>query len=263
MGTIDKHAPGEFCWVELGTTDAQAGVAFYSKLLDWTVREIPAGPGMTYYIFLSDGNDAGAAYQLMKEQTAKGVPPHWLSYVAVTDAAAAAAKAQELGGKLLMAPWEVGEEGKLAVLEDPQGAAFAVWQAKKHIGVRADGLHYRACWNELATTDTEAAKKFYAALFGWSTHTQPMGGMDYTTWLNAGKPNGGMLQMTAEWAGIPPHWMVYFSVPDCNESAEFATELGAEVKVAPFDIPGVGRMCVVSDPQGAVCSLIQLEAMAA
>jgi hypothetical protein len=258
MSKIESHPPGEFCWVELGTTDLDAGRDFYTKLLNWTVRDGSMG-GMTYYIFQSQGNDAAGAYTLMKEQTEQGVPPHWLPYVAVMDVKESAARAAELGGKILGGPCDVGEQGSFAVIRDPQGATFSVWQAGRHIGSQAGDVNFRHCWTELATTDAQAAKEFYTRLFDWGVHTQPMANMDYTTWLNQGRPNGGMLQMNEQWAGVPPHWMVYFSVPDCDDAAKLARELGGTVKCEPFDIPGVGRMSVLADPQGALFSVINLK----
>ena len=257
MSKIESHPPGEFCWVELATSNLDAGRDFYTKLLKWTVRDGSMG-GMTYHIFQSDGNDAAAAYTLMKEQTEQGVPPNWLPYVAVRDVQETIAKAKELGGQILAGPCEVGDLGSLGVIKDPQGAVFAIWQAGKRVGSQAAELNFRHCWTELATTDSEAAKAFYAGLFDWGAHLQAMPHMDYTTWLNDGKPNGGMLQMDANWAGIPPHWMVYFSVPDCDETAKLAKELGGSVKCEPFDIPGVGRIAVLADAQGAVFSIITL-----
>ena len=194
----------------------------------------------------------------MEEQRRQGVPPHWMVYVAVAGADAADARARELGARVVAGPLDVADQGRMAVLQDPQGAHFALWEARGHSGNRANDLNYRHCWSELATTDAAGAREFYTRLFGWTTHEQDIGGVPYTTWLNGGAPGGGMLQMTREWGNIPPHWMLYFSVPSCDTSAEQVRELAGGVKAPPNDIPGVGRFAVVSDPQGAVFSLIQL-----
>jgi predicted enzyme related to lactoylglutathione lyase len=116
----------------------------------------------------------------------------------------------------------------------------------------------RFCWNELATTDAAACGRFYGELFGWTSHTQQSGPTTYTTFKEGGEDAGGMLQMTAEWAGVPPHWMPYVAVADPDACARRVTELGGKVCVPPTDI-SVGRFAVVEDPTGAVFSIIRLK----
>jgi predicted enzyme related to lactoylglutathione lyase len=116
----------------------------------------------------------------------------------------------------------------------------------------------RFCLNELATTDAATCAKFYAQLFGWTTETVPVGPMAYTRFLGDGESVAGMLQMTAEWAGVRPHWMPYVAVADADECARRVWELGGKVCVPPTDIP-TGRFAVVEDPTGAVFSVIKLK----
>ena len=115
--------------------------------------------------------------------------------------------------------------------------------------------HGTFMWNELATTDVEAAKKFYGDLLGWQFDEMDMGEAGKYTILKAGdKQAGGLMAMEGpQWEGIPPHWMSYIAVDDVDACAQKA---GDNVKVPPFDIPGVGRMCVIVDPQGAAISLM-------
>ena len=254
MATIEKHAPGSFCWAELGTTDPAAATRFYGEIFKW--EGMPA-PG-SYIMLRSNGNDAAGLYGLSQEERQRGVPPHWMAYVAVENADETAARAAALGGKVVAGPFDVMDLGRMAVLQDPQQAFLSVWQAKSYAGSRAGDVNYRHCWSELATNDTSKAKAFYTSLFGWTTHEQDMGGMVYTTWLNQGAPAGGMLQIAPEWGNVPPNWMLYFSVPSCDDAAAKATVLGGRICVPPRDIPGVGRFSVVSDPQGAAFSIIQL-----
>jgi predicted enzyme related to lactoylglutathione lyase len=115
------------------------------------------------------------------------------------------------------------------------------------------------CWVELTTTDATAAKKFYSELFGWGTHVQQMGPTTYTSFMNGERPAGGMMAITEEWGDVPPHWLVYFAVDDCDVVVERAREHGAEIKVPPTDIPDIGRFAVIQDPQGAVFAIIRLE----
>jgi uncharacterized protein len=117
------------------------------------------------------------------------------------------------------------------------------------------------CWYELATTDAEAAKKFYAALFGWEYKAGDIGGVAYSEIVANGRAVGGIHQMGAEFEGAPPHWMGYVAVADVDASAKKVEELGGKVCVPPTDIPTVGRFCVINDPAGAPISLIKITAM--
>jgi predicted enzyme related to lactoylglutathione lyase len=114
------------------------------------------------------------------------------------------------------------------------------------------------CWNELATTDAEAAKKFYADLFGWEYKVGDVEGVAYSEIMVGGRPVGGIHQMGAEFSGAPPHWTAYVAVSDVDAAARKVEELGGKVCVPPTDIPNVGRFCVINDPAGATMSLIKM-----
>ncbi|SDB50301.1 hypothetical protein SAMN05660653_02488 [Desulfonatronum thiosulfatophilum] len=117
--------------------------------------------------------------------------------------------------------------------------------------------HGAFSWNELLTADVDGAKKFYGTLFGWEISGMPMEGMDYSVIKAGGEEVGGMMPMPSQVpAGTPPHWGTYVTVDDVDATAGKAKELGGRVLVPPTDIPGVGRFCVLQDPQGAVISAI-------
>ena len=119
MATITQHAVGTFCWPELATIDRPRAQSFYTQLFGWEVREQDMGEAGTYTLLRKDDRDVGALYQLSKDQREQGVPPHWLSYVAVDNADRAAEQAVRLGAKPIMAPLDVYDIGRMAVLEDP------------------------------------------------------------------------------------------------------------------------------------------------
>lgn len=119
--------------------------------------------------------------------------------------------------------------------------------------------HGAFCWTELATTDDEAARKFYAELFGWTYKEGDFGGAKYTELVAGGRPAGGIHKMGPEFGGAPSHWMAYVAVDDVDASARRVEELGGKVCVPPTDIPGVGRFSVINDPTGATLSLITLK----
>ncbi|HLG17761.1 MAG TPA: VOC family protein [Blastocatellia bacterium] len=256
MSHFDQHAPGSFCWIELGTSDAEAAKKFYTQLFGWTANDTAAGPDMVYTILQLAGKDAGALFKLTAEHQAQGVPPHWLSYISVKSADESAEKAQQLGGKVVMSPFDVMDVGRMAMIQDPTGATFAIWQARNHIGVRVKDEPGALCWNELATTDKMKAAEFYTKLFGWRAKGDDPA---YTEWMLGEVPIGGMMEIRPEWGPVPPNWMPYIQVSDCNATAENAMALGGSLKVQPTDIPHVGRFATIQDPQGAVFSIVKLD----
>jgi uncharacterized protein len=258
MSEIESYAPGTFCWVELSAHDSQDAKRFYTSLFGWTSEDSPIGPDQYYTMLRLRGKDVGALYQMDSQRQSAGVPPHWQSYVSVANADESAAKARELGGKVVSPPFDVMDVGRMALIQDPTGASFALWQARRHHGAAVVNEAGAFCWNELATPDPQQAGDFYTGLFGWGTMVQEMGPMRYTTFTNGGRPAGGMYQPSPEQAGMPPAWTVYFAVDDCDGSAEKAKGLGASVLAPPADIPGIGRFAILADPQGAVFAIIKL-----
>jgi predicted enzyme related to lactoylglutathione lyase len=253
-------APGTFCWIELGTSDAAGAKDFYTKLFGWDYVDNPMGPDMVYTLLKLDGKDVGGLYKLMPDMVSQGVPPHWLSYVSVTSADETAAKAKELGGTLMKEPFDVNDIGRMSVVQDPTGAVFALWQPLTHHGSGIYNVPGSFCWNELATTDAGKAKEFYTGVFGWGADTQNFGPMEYTMWINGDRPGGGMFQITPEMGPMPPHWLVYFAVDDCDAKVALAESLGAKTMKPADDIPGIGRFAILIDPQGAAFAIIKLEA---
>jgi predicted enzyme related to lactoylglutathione lyase len=256
-----RFPPGTFSWIELGTTDIQSASRFYSGLLGWTVKEMPMPGGRgTYMIFQLEGKDVAGGYDLYPAQKEQGVPPHWLSYVMVDSADESAAKAKKLGATVLADVMDVPEVGKIAILQDPTEATFALFQAGAHQGAAPlDNRPGTFTWNELATKDPKKAKEFYQSLFGWTSEDQDMGPAGtYTTFSNKGRMAAGMLRINPQWGPVPPHWAVYFAVNDCEAAVSKATQTGAEVRMPPTDIPEVGRFSVLMDPQGAAFNVIKL-----
>lgn len=259
MAEMREHTPGTFSWVELATADQEGAKRFYSGLFGWNANDVPIGPDSYYTMLDQRGKNVGALYQLSEEQRTRGIAPHWLPYVTVSSADEMALQVKSLGGTVLAEPFDVFEFGRMLVIQDPTGGTLALWEARSHKGADLVNEPGAFCWNELATRDVERARAFYTGLFGWEPNVQPFEGTEYTSFTMHGQPVGGMIQMNEQWGEIPPHWMVYFAVEDCDRSAERARELGGEVKVPPTDIPGVGRFAVLQDPQGAVLSIIRLE----
>jgi predicted enzyme related to lactoylglutathione lyase len=257
MTTVTTHAPGTFSWPELATSDQDAAKKFYTTLFGWQVKDNDMGPAGVYTIFTRDGKDVSACCKLDEAQAKTGMPPYWGTYITVENADAAAAKAKSLGGEVLMEPFDVMDFGRMAVITDPQGATFCVWQAKAHIGAQVLGEPNTLGWTQLNATDTTAAKTFYTSLIGWKTQddAMPDGSGNYTTWLKADGPAGGMMAMPPG-EKAPTHWLPYFSVTSVDTTAQTAASLGATTYLPPTDIPGTGRFAVFADPQGATFAII-------
>jgi uncharacterized protein len=262
MTTIDRHAPGTICWVDLMTTDAEQARNFYSSLLGWTF--VLGGPETGHY---------GMAHKKDLQVAGVGqVPPGapfpsaWSAYFASSDLDATSAKIKEHGGSVVAGPMDILEEGRMGMFADPTGAVFGVWQPKRHVGARLVAEPGAMCWHEINTTDAAKARDFYCKVFGLEPQkvdmpdTGPL--TDFHTLHRGPDTVCGVLQMTKEWAGIPPHWMVYFAVADLDASLTQVASLGGKVTVPAFDTP-YGRMAVCSDPTGAAFSIIALSDAAA
>lgn len=260
---VSKHLPGTFCWVELGTSDQDAAKKFYTELFGWTVNDISMGPDGVYTMFQLNGKDCAAAYTLMPQERSMGIPPYWGLYICVENADASAKAIAGAGGTVLAEPFDVSDVGRMAIAQDPTGASFKIWQPLNNIGVGVMAEVNSMCWQELATRDLDGAKKFYSTVFGWDPQTKEDDGMRYTEiFLKGadGKPFafGGMYSMMPHMTGIPPHWMPYFAVADCDATVEQAKSLGGQPHVPPMDIPNVGRFSMLTDAQGAAFAVIKL-----
>jgi predicted enzyme related to lactoylglutathione lyase len=260
MPEVSVHAPGAFCWIDLGTTDSGAAKQFYSALLGWDYEENPLpDDGGTYTMIRRGGRDVGGLYELSPEMRQQGIPPHWMSYIAVEDADAAANRAESAGAEILMGPMDVMEVGRMAVIQDPTGAVFSVWQARAHAGYGVVGEPGSVCWHELMTKDAPAAKRFYREAFGYEMEDQQMGSTAYTMLRKGDRREAGLMQITPEMGPVPSHWLVYVAVADIGGTMAKAGELGGNAVTDAMDVPGVGRFAVLQDPQGAVFAAIQLK----
>jgi uncharacterized protein len=266
MSYQDRYIPGVPCWVDTTPPDPDAAAAFYGGLFGWEFEDVtPAGSPTRYLIGRLGGRDvAGVGSQ------AEGAPAAWNTYVWVDDADETAAKVRAAGGAVLVEPIDVGDSGRMAIVADPDGAAFCVWQPAQHRGAGVVNEAGSLNFNDLNTRDIEAAAAFYGAVFGWEV--LPIGG-DFNVWALPGygdfleERTPGMRQGMKEMGAPerfedvvasvgpvegdqPPHWGVTFAVDDADTIAARATELGGQVVVPPFDAPWV-RMTIITDPQGA------------
>jgi predicted enzyme related to lactoylglutathione lyase len=257
MPIVEQHTPGSFCWFELATTDQSAAKDFYQGLFGWNAQDFPMGPGGTYTMFNLEGRNVGACYTLNSEQKQQGVPPNWLLYLAVQNADETARRATELGAQVFMPPFDVDSHGRMTVMADPTGAVFGVWQANQHPGVGVTGVDGTVCWADLRTTNTAAAKDFYSQLFGWEIKAGEQDPSGYLHIFNGQSAIGGIPPSQHLEPGVPPHWLLYFLVSDCAAAVAKAKGLGANILMPTMEVPNVGFLAILQDPQGAVFAFYQ------
>jgi predicted enzyme related to lactoylglutathione lyase len=257
MTNIDQHPAGSFCWIELHTSDQAAAKNFYGSLFGWEAHDSAMGPNDFYTEFKLQGREAAAGCTLRPEERSAGVPPHWMIYITVDNADAAVTKAQQIGGKVLAPAFDVMDAGRMAVIQDPTGAVFCVWQANKNAGIGIHLIHGTLCWADLSTPDVKRASDFYSAFFGWQVAADPKDTSGYLHIKNGENFIGGVPPSTYRQPGTPPHWLAYFLVDDVDASAAKAKEMGANPYLPPMTMEGVGRMSVIADPQGAVFAIFK------
>lgn len=250
MSTRDTPWPqGTPSWTDLATTDQAAAAAFYRALFGWEVTEGDAEFG-GYGMATIDGRPvAGIGQQLPGTET----PPAWTTYLAVDDADRTAEAITAHGGTVVLAPMQVGDQGRMAVAQDPAGAFFGIWEAGAHSGAEIVNQPGAVIWNECMTGDPRAAQEFYAAVFGYS-YRPAEGGSDYVSIVGDGPGDtvGGIGEVSG---GLPPHWMTYFMVDDLDQAASTAADNGGAVVAGPSDT-SFGRLAVLRDPQGAIFSIM-------
>jgi uncharacterized protein len=250
MGDRSSHTPGTFSWAELSTTDPEEAKRFYGELFGWEPDDQPIpGDGGVYTMLRRDGKDVAALFK-----GREGMPTFWGSYVTVESADSAAARAADLGGTLMAEPFDVLDAGRMAVVQDPTGAVFNVWEPRGSIGATWVNGPGALTLNQLNTSDPDTARRFYAELFGWRIEEMPGGDQPYWGIYNGDRLNGGMMGMPAGAGEMPSHWLIYFGSEDVDADAGRVGELGGQVLLPPVDVPG-GRILVAHDPHGAAFGL--------
>lgn len=249
---------GAPCWADLQSTDPAAARAFYAEVLGWSF-EIAGEEFGGYAQALVEGQRVAGVAGPTPEPPARSA---WTVYLHAPDLGATVAAATAAGAAVLLPPAQAGPFGHMALLSDPGGAVFGLWQPLAHLGFERTDLPGAQCWAEVATRGGEAVAQFYADLFGMTSSLMPE--MAYWTMTSPSSPEAmrfGVLQMTAEWEGLDPHWMIYFATDSADAAAARVRAAGGVVHHGPFD-SAYGRIVVVSDRTGAVFSLLEPSALA-
>jgi predicted enzyme related to lactoylglutathione lyase len=256
MPKFEKYQQGTPSYVELISPDPAAGAAFYAALFGWDINEMPlpeeAGGGVYRQGRIDGDTVSGISGQMPGME---GHPAFWGVYLSVDDVDAATARVEPAGGKVEAGPFDVMEAGRMSAIQDPTGARVGLWQAGTSIGTERANEPGTPIWNELVTADAEKALAFYAEVAGVGSQASEQMS-EYTTITNsAGDVVGGTMPPQME--GVPPHWNVYFNVVSVDDTAAKIEASGGTTVAPAFDVPGVGRMGVYADPQGAMFNLMQ------
>lgn len=253
MPRFERYQQGTPSYVELVTPDQEGAKAFYGPLFGWELEDVPLGDAGYYVAVGKEGDSVAGISGPMPGMDDH--PAFWVVYLTVDDVDAVTAKVAAAGGRVDAEPFDVMDLGRMSAIADPTGARVNLWQAGATIGTVRANEPGTPIWHELVTPDVPAATAFYADVLGVSWEDQPMGeGPPYTCLVVDGRQVGGAMPPPME--GIPPYWGVYFAVEDVDAAIERATGLGATVVAPAFDVPGVGRMAVLADPQGGMFNLM-------
>jgi predicted enzyme related to lactoylglutathione lyase len=255
MSDAKEQGVNRPAWVELSSSDAAASRDFYARVFGWDVEVVEDPQYGGYGMARIDGQDvAGIGSTQMP-----GQPTAWGMYIGTDDIDALAQTATEAGGSVLAPPFDVGDQGRMAVFRDPSGAVISAWQAGGMRNFR-QGVANTFGWGELNARGVEQALPFYQHLFGWRSKTSPMGDGNppYTEFLDGGESIAGAQEMfDMVPAEVPSYWMVYFTVDDVDDTYQRAIDSGAREMMSPVDFPG-GRYAIVGDPQGAAFGLMKM-----
>lgn len=249
MPEFTSYEEGVPCWVDASLDDVDEAKAFYTGLFGWSYLETPP-EAMGYTLATVNGKQVAG----IGPKQDPNMPSAWTTYIWVDDADGTAKRIADAGGTIMAEPFDVMDQGRMAIAADPTGAVFGLWQGYTHKGSQIADEPGSVTWNELATNDSAKARKFYSSVFGYTY--EPIEGMDYTMLQIGGQTKGGIMGMTGEgWDGVPPHWATYFQVADTDVAVAKVRELGGEVKTEPFD-SAYGRVALVEDCCGAMFFVI-------
>ena len=253
-----RNPHGDFIWYELMTGDPVAAKRFYDPVAGWTISDQPTGNSDIDYRMIEAGDGAvGGTLTLTQDMTDHGARPTWLGYIGVDDVDATLAKIGAEGGKTLMPAKDAPNVGRIAMAADPQGNRFYVMRGAidDFSTAFAPEKFGHTAWNELSTSDLDAAKRFYPAVFGWTLgDVMPMGEMgDYQFIDHGGRMIGAMMTAAPD---APSGWGFAFHNRDVDAAAARIKELGGTVRGGPMEVPGDQRALMASDPEGVPFMLV-------
>ena len=257
------NPPGDFIWYELMTTDADGAKAFYDAVVGWDFGEAVLEFKGYRMIGRSDGGSAGGVLPIDDEMAKHGARPTWLGYIHVPDVDASVAAIEAAGGKTWMAPFDIPNVGRIAMVTDPQDAPFYIMKpippandptARSDVFSTDQAQHVR--WNELSTSDPDAAVEFYRRQFGWGQEGEmDMGEMGKYRFIQASGVTVGAIMRKPPQLPVSV-WTYYIGVDDIDRATSAIKDGGGRILNGPMEIPGGEYALNAMDPQGAAFGLV-------
>lgn len=253
--STERHA-GKVIWADLVTPDIAAAKRFYGELFGWTFNDIHTGDS-EYSVALLDGRAVGGLYQ-RPVRAGEHRHPAWLTFISVTDVAAAERSIRAHGGKELSPPRVYAERGRQAVFADPQGAVFAVLQSSSGDPQDVLAVPGEWIWSSLLTRDPDKDAAFYQDVFGYEVFEMPSNdGASHILLSTEDYARASLNSLPADAAKRHPHWLNFVRVNSTADTAARVEALGGRVLVKPFTDRHGGMVAVVADPAGAPFGLLE------
>lgn len=250
-----EQLSGKIVFVRLVTPDLSAAEHFYGTLFGWRFHDI-ALPGVRYAVATLDGQIVAGLAQLPLPPD--GRRPAWLNFIATADTDTTTRLAVKQGAKVLVAPRNVPDLGRVAILVDPQGAAFAILQSSSGDPPDVLGDDGAWIWSSLITSNPNADAAFYQSLFGYEVYAAPGAAQDgHLIVASQGYARASVNPLPTRRPGQHPQWLNFVRVADAVASAQQATALGGRVLVPPHPDRDGNVVALIADPQGAVLGLLQ------
>jgi predicted enzyme related to lactoylglutathione lyase len=242
------YTPGRFVWHELVTSDVESARRFYGELLGWQVERVCEGD-RAYNYLTQNGQRIGGILL----RPGPHVPSHVLGYVSVLDFEGTLARAREHRAAVLVPPADT-PIGRTAVLQDPQGATFGLCRAQDGDMPATTPLSSGAfCWDQLDSSDAERAAAFYGTVLRW-VRAPSSGDASLSAFTQGEIAVAGLRQAPQ---GTFANWLVCVSVNDLHSARARARELGATIMIETIVHAGMGELCVLHDPAGAIFGLFE------
>jgi uncharacterized protein len=258
-----RHPDGLPGWANLLTPDPDSVQQFYAGVFNWTFARRPAGDGGAWLVCRKGDKVVSGIHRMPPEIVERGVPPVWTASLIVSDVAAVLQRATSAGGTVVIPATASGDDGVLASVADPSGAAIGLWQPGRHPG--AELLKAPGCltWLDLHSRDVAAALPFYRDVFGWRWEHMgdagtPVAFLDAIGGLNTAIASAQPMPGQAP-AGSPSYWLPFFASDDPHDSARRAVASGGTVFVEPTRLAGVGMYAGLADPGGGRFMVMRFE----
>ena len=248
--TETSPSKGRVVWRELMTRDVAGAKRFYGELFNWTFEDFPMKSGPAYPM-VKRGDKAIAG--LVQMEPGMDMPCYWTSYVSVPDVAKVCHEAKTLGATVPFGPEHIPDVGTLAFVLDPEGAAISLMKSDTSDPPVERPAVGEFCWETLSARDPESAKRFYSRVLPWKLSQGA--GMD--TFGVGDGPENQVADIQKAQGSVPPNWLTYVVVEKLEPSVARAEKLGGKTMLPPMAIPGVGRMAIVQDDQGAALGLFE------